>query len=282
MISILVNLKKTKDMEEFEKETGKYAIWRDRITEGFKRWQNGEKIYDTDKERIMVLVSEEVKSRWQNFVKHHDYPTVSKLIRDSVNFFIDSKEKSRSFKSMSQISYDLKESLTIIKGYSQILIENYKDKLDWDITLKLITIYDQSLILEEKIISDLEKPDIENSTYDVLIVEDDFLIISLLTEYFTGKGYKCKHFTSGSEVLEEMHKSTPKLVLLDITLPDIDGYKICKKIKSNKNSKNVPVFYITAVSYSEVETKMEETGADGYFLKPFDFSRFEILFDYLK
>lgn len=275
------NLKKTKEMEQYEKETGKFAIWRGRITEGFRKWQKGEKIYEKNKERIMILVSEEIKSNWQNFIKNYDYPTISKLIREAVNFFIDIKKNSRAFKAVSQISHDMKESLTIIKGYSQILLENYKDKLDWDMALKLKTIYDQSLILEEKIISDLEKPDFENSIYDILIVEDDFLTINLLTDYFGGKGYTCKNFTSGSEAIEEMQRSVPKIVLLDILLPDIDGYEICKKIKSSNRINKVPVFYITAVPRSEVEEKMEETGANGYFLKPFDFSKFEILFKYL-
>ena len=73
----------------------------------------------------------------------------------------------------------------------------------------------------------------------------------------------------------------PKLILLDILLPDIDGYEICKKIKSNDQLKEVPVYYITAVPHSEVVDKMKETGANGFFLKPFDFSKFEILFNYL-
>ena len=275
------NLKKTKEMEQYENETGKFAIWRGRITEGFRKWQKGEKIYEKNKERIMILVSEEIKSNWQNFIKNYDYPTISKLVREAVNYFIDIKKKSRSFKEVSQISHDLKESLTIIKGYSQILLENYKDKLNWDIALKLKTIYDQSLILEEKIISNLEKPDIENSLYDILIIEDDFLTINLLTDYFKGKGYTCKYFTSGSEAIEEMHRYIPKLVLLDILLPDIDGYEICKIMKSIKRLQKVPVFYMTAVPRSEVDDKMEETGANGYFLKPFDFSKFEMLFNYL-
>ncbi|MFX1569749.1 MAG: response regulator [Promethearchaeota archaeon] len=275
-------MKKTKEMEQYEKETGKFAIWRDRITEGFKKWQKGEKIYEKNKERIMILVSEETKSKWQDFIKNYDYPTISKLVREAVNSFIEIKEKSRSFKAISQISHDLKESLTIIKGYSQILLENYKDKLDWDIALKLKTIYDQSLILEEKIIKDLEKSDVENNLYDILIVEDDFLTINLLTDYFRGKGYVCKYLTSGLEAIEEMYRYVPKLVLLDILLPDIDGYEICKKMRLSNTLKKVPIFFITAVPHSEVEEKMNETGANGYFLKPFDFSKFETIFNHLK
>ncbi|KKL75396.1 hypothetical protein LCGC14_2055320, partial [marine sediment metagenome] len=85
-------------------ETGKFAIWRGIITEGFKKWQKGEKIYEKNKERIMLLVSGENKKRWQNFIKTNDISTISKLIRQAVNFFIEFKEKSRLFKTTTQIS----------------------------------------------------------------------------------------------------------------------------------------------------------------------------------
>jgi len=268
-------------MEEYEKETGKKAIWRDRITESFKKWQKGEKIYEKNKERVMILVSDEIKKKWQYFIKENEIPTLSKLIRKAVNFFIEFTEESRSLKSASQISHELKEALTIIKGYSHILFENYKDKLDWDIILKLKTIYDQSIILENKIINNLEKPSAKDLKYDILIIEDDPLTIDLLFDFFQSKGFSCKHTTSASEALEEMQRGIPKLILLDIILPDINGYEICKKIKSNPNFKKIPIYYITALPGSEVIDKIEETGADGYFLKPFTFSQFEALFEFL-
>ncbi len=281
MISIPDSIKKTTEMIRYEKETGKSAIWRGSETEGFKKWRKGEKDYEKDKERIMILVSGENKKRWQDFIKSNDISTISKLIRYSVDFFIEFTEKSRVLKSSSQISHELKESLTIIKGYSQILFEDFKDKLDWDITLKLKTIYNQSLALENKIVTNLERPAIEDYNYDILIVEDDLLTVDLLVEFFERKGYSCKHFTSGLESLEEIQKYVPKLILLDVILPDINGYQICKECKSQKNMKDIPVFFITAVAGSEVRQKLEETGADGYFLKPFDFTEFNILFDYL-
>ena len=280
-MSITDNSKKTKEMEDYENETGKFAIWRGRVTEGFKKWQKGEKIYEKDKERIMILVSDEIKGKWQNFAKNFEYTTVSKLIREAVNTFIKLKENSSSRKPLPQISHELKESLTIIKGYSHLLFEEYKEQLDWDIISKIKTIYDQSLILEDKIIGNLEQPKLEENIHDILIIEDDLLTINLLVDYFNRKNYTCKYVLTGEEALGEIKSNIPKLILLDILLPDIDGFEICRKIKSNENLTKVPVFYITAVPRSEVVGKMSETGADGYFLKPFDFSKFKILFDYL-
>ena len=68
------------------------------------------------------------------------------------------------------------------------------------------------------------------------------------------------------------------MILLDIVLPDISGYDICKKIKSNQDLKNIPVYYITALSASEVREQTKNTAADGYILKPFKFDKIEQLF----
>lgn len=64
-------------------------------------------------------------------------------------------------------------------------------------------------------------------------------------------------------------------------LPDISGYDICKMIKTDEKLKGIPVFYITAVPENEVYSKMKETKANGYFLKPFNISDFNILMEYL-
>ena len=69
MKNISEKITKTKEMKQYEEETGKKAIWRDMITEGFKKWKKGEKIYDKDKERITFYLSPEIKEKWQIFAK---------------------------------------------------------------------------------------------------------------------------------------------------------------------------------------------------------------------
>ena len=71
------------------------------------------------------------------------------------------------------------------------------------------------------------------------------------------------------------------MVLLDIILPDYSGYDICKQIKANKDCRNIAIYLLTAIPGSEVEKNLEESNADGYILKPFDFSDFEVIFQYL-
>lgn len=283
--------KKVKElMKEYESETDKYAKWRGSITEGFKKWLKGEKIYDRDKERISLYVSEETKQQWQDFKDSHEYSTISALIRDSVDYYIDQKSdtigeslRRMDEKTISNISHALKEPLTSIKGFSQLLLENYSKELNEEVMVTIKNIFDQSLLLENKIINILDNIATEepHPQYDILLIEDDLATIRLLTSYFESKGYKCKGVVSGTKGLEELRGGIPKLILLDIILPDISGYEICKMIKEHKVYHTIPIYLLTAIPGSEVEKKMGETQANGYILKPFDFSDFEVVFQFL-
>ena len=277
-------------MKEYEGGTDKYAIWRGSITEGFKKWLKGEKIYDRYKERISLYVSEQTKHDWQEFKDTHEYSTISALIRDSVEYYIEQKSdtigeglRRLDEKTISNFSHALKEPLTTIKGFSQLLLENYAEKLNEEILVTIKNIFDQSLLLENKIISILDNITNEepHPQYDILLIEDDLATIRLLTSYFESKGYKCKGVISGTKGLEELRGGVPRFILLDIILPDISGYEICKMIKAHKVYHEIPVYLLTAIPASEVEKKMGETKADGYILKPFDFSDFEVVFQYL-
>jgi CheY-like chemotaxis protein len=277
-------------MEQYREDTDKFAIWRGSITTGFKNWLRGEKIYDREKERISLYVSDDTKEEWSGFINAHkdEYNTISKLIRESVNYFI--KLKTRKInddmqklddQTLTNISHALKEPLTSIKGFSQLLIENYKEEIEEDVFNTIQNIFDQSLLLEKKIINILDNIKTETKQYDILLIEDDLATIRLLTSYFESKGYTCKGVISGTKGLEEVINNPPKLVLLDIILPDYSGYEICKQIKSNKNLQNIAVYLLTAIPGSEVEKNLKDSNADGYILKPFDFSDFEVIFQYL-
>jgi len=281
------SIEKTEDMIHYELETGRYSIWRGVITEGYRKWQAGEKIYHRDKERISLYVSEDTKLKWLDYTKNNGTLTISKLIRQSVEAFIEAKSNSAELilsrfnpQKISSISHTLKEPLTSIKGYSQLLLENYREKLSEQVLETVKNIFEQSVLLEKKIINILDNIKVE-SIYDVLLIEDDLATIRLITSYFDSKGYKCKGVVSGSKGLEELGQSVPKLILLDIILPDLSGYDICKTIKSDDEWADIPVYFLTAIAGSEVEKNLKDTHANGYILKPFNFSDFEIIFNIL-
>ena len=149
-------------MEKYEETTDKYANWRGNITEGFMKWLKGEKIYDREKERISLYVSDDTKEEWSEFIQSHKdkYNTISKLIRESVSYFIQQKASlanddlnTLDNQTLTNISHALKEPLTSIKGFSQLLIENYKDEMEDDVFDTVQNIFNQSLLLEKKIIN---------------------------------------------------------------------------------------------------------------------------------
>ncbi|MBY8987336.1 MAG: AAA family ATPase [Candidatus Lokiarchaeota archaeon] len=122
----------------------------------------------------------------------------------------------------------------------------------------------------------------ESYQYDILLIEDDLATIRLLTSYFESEGVTCKGVTSGAKGLEELVINRPKVVILDIILPDYSGYDICKQIKSIQTFKNIPVFLFPSIGLkNETEKQMEDTKADGYILKPFNYSDFDGIFDIL-
>lgn len=274
-------IEKTEEMKQYEQETGRYAVWRGIVTEGFKRWQKGEKVYNRDKERISLYVSEDTKMKWTEFLENSRYTTISKLIRESVRHFIEDRNNKISPGTVSNISHALKEPLTSIKGYSQLLLETHKETLSEEVLSTIRNIFEQSIHLENKIINFLDNIKGHGSEYDILLIEDDPSTIKLISSFFESKGFICKGIASGFKGIEELKNGTPQLILLDIILPDISGYDICKTLKSDELYKDIPVYFLTAISGTEVESRLEDTGANGYILKPFNFSDFDFLFDML-
>jgi len=288
VITISDNINRTEEMEKYEEETGRQAIWLGELTKGFIRWKEGEKNYYGDKKRISVYISRETEKKWQDFTDNVESKTLSKLIRVSVNEYI--KEKSNEISNFNlnleyrlnpNAMYYLKQKLTIIKGFLQLILEKYKLNLDEEIVSIVENVLDHTQQLENKFISKKDKPNAGTLQVDVLLIEDDLPTVDLLTNYFLNKGYSCRGVHTGATGLEEMILNTPKLILLDIILPDVSGFDICKQIKQNKKYKDIPVIFLTAIPGFKVQEKMEETQADGYILKPFDLVDFEFLFKYL-
>ena len=294
MDNIPEDLKKTKEMEKFERETGKRAIWRGSITESYKKWQKGEIDFEIDKERISLYISKDVKDEWINFANNNKYSTLSKLIRESLKFFIEYrskiiiKDKNVDIDLLSSLSHDLKEPLTSIKGYLQLIIEAYGNTLEDKVISIIKNVLGQCSILENKIVDYLDKFETvkdeeikELLEYDLLLIEDDVETVNLLTSYFDSLEISCQGVLSGFKGLKELKRNIPKLILLDIILPDINGYEVFKRIRADNRLKDIPVYFLTAIPSVEVEKKIQELGATGAILKPFNLSDFDTIHKYL-
>ncbi len=85
-----------------------------------------------------------------------------------------------------------------------------------------------------------------------------------------------------SQAKEELIKQKPKLIFLDVYLPDSNGFEFCKFLKKKKKYRNVLVYYFTGLSEAEIAIKTLETRADGYLKKLFDLNDFNEIFDLIE
>ena len=103
----------------------------------------------------------------------------------------------------------------------------------------------------------------------ILIIEDEIDIANLVRFNFERNGYSVDIAHDGREGLEKILKNQPDLVILDLMLPEIDGYKILKKMQLDTRSHSIPVIMLTAKSQIDDRLKGLELGADDYVTKPF-------------
>jgi DNA-binding response OmpR family regulator len=105
---------------------------------------------------------------------------------------------------------------------------------------------------------------------DVLVVEDDTQINELLGAYVQIAGYEYRAALDGAGALAAVRERLPSLIILDLMLPDTDGFEVCKRLKSDERTKSVPVVMLTALDREEQRKKGIECGAVKYMTKPFD------------
>lgn len=103
----------------------------------------------------------------------------------------------------------------------------------------------------------------------ILIIEDEESLLKLETILLTVKGYEVTGASTGKVALEKLSEEKFDLILLDIMLPDIDGFEICRHIKENPRSAKVPVVILTARKSLEDQERGGTCGADAYLTKPF-------------
>ena len=104
----------------------------------------------------------------------------------------------------------------------------------------------------------------------ILIVEDDFDISNMLRIYFESQGYEPRVALKGQEALEICRRELPNLVILDIMLPDIDGYEVCRNLRGNLRTIHIPIIFLTQKDERSDQIAGLELGADDYVTKPFD------------
>ena len=105
----------------------------------------------------------------------------------------------------------------------------------------------------------------------ILVVEDAPDISSLLKIYFTSQGFEVMTAMRGQVALEICRKTPPNLALLDVNLPDMEGYDIGKALRSSARTRHIPIIFLTARGEKQDRIKgLGEVQAEYYIVKPFD------------
>ena len=104
----------------------------------------------------------------------------------------------------------------------------------------------------------------------ILVVEDDIDTSEMLSAYFEAQGYEVLAAAWGEDALRVAQKTLPDLVVLDIRLPDIDGYEVCRRLRSHRRTESVPIIFLTERRERINRLTGLELGAVDYITKPFD------------
>lgn len=106
----------------------------------------------------------------------------------------------------------------------------------------------------------------------ILVIDDEPDIVKVVVFRLKNEGYDLEAAMDGQQGLERAKTMDPDIILLDITLPKMNGYEVCERLKAEEATRNIPVIFMTAsVSAGPFHERFASTGAQGYVAKPFDF-----------
>ncbi|MFX1274934.1 MAG: PleD family two-component system response regulator [Promethearchaeota archaeon] len=302
-------IEKTEEMIKYEKETGKFAIWKGEVTKGFIKWQKGEKIYEygTDvRPRVTTTLDPKTRMMWNQFEEDFNYKT-AKLIRDGVNLFIMVKlllrdlgkdfsyKETKSFikttinsylidkeRMNKELLHDIMDILNAIKGFTLMSIDDYPEKDSVEYMQKVM---EQVTLLKDKIETHFQEPIkaiIGPKECDILVIDDYEPTIDFITKYFKKRSITIQSAHSAENAMLKLKNLTPKLILLDIGLPGIDGDEFCRNLKAKPLTRDIPVIFITAYTNNSTKSLLNETQAVDLIQKPFGKNDLDLVFKYLK
>ncbi|RJP17243.1 MAG: DNA-binding response regulator [Candidatus Abyssobacteria bacterium SURF_5] len=110
----------------------------------------------------------------------------------------------------------------------------------------------------------------------ILIVDDDEDILDITQTFLESRGYEVVLARSGEQALKEVERSRPTLILLDVMMPKMDGFWLCRVIKSDPRHRLTPIIFLTAKDDAQSRIEGQKCGGDDYLTKPFDVDSLEV------
>ncbi len=111
---------------------------------------------------------------------------------------------------------------------------------------------------------------VASDPHKLLIVEDDLEVAEMLSAYFRVQGYDVQAVHWGEDAVQASQRSHPDLIILDIRLPDIDGYEVTRRLREIPRTRSIPIIFLTEQRQRANRLQGLELGADDYITKPFD------------
>lgn len=106
----------------------------------------------------------------------------------------------------------------------------------------------------------------------ILHIEDEPEEVLLVKEYLEKGGYEFISAKDGEEGLKKAREEKPDLIFLDIFLPKVNGFEVCRQLRQSPETKNIPIVVITGSGVEYIEDQCKNAGADGCIIKPFELS----------
>lgn len=111
---------------------------------------------------------------------------------------------------------------------------------------------------------------IDKSEYEVLVVDDEDTIVTMLTEILSFEGYVVRAALNGEDALKTIYQKRPDLIILDLMMPGISGFEVCKELKTQREFNAIPIIMLTAKKSMDDRKAGLRVGANDYITKPFE------------
>lgn len=102
----------------------------------------------------------------------------------------------------------------------------------------------------------------------ILVVDDEAVNVEVLRAWLEHAGYAVVAASDGNEAISMAESERPDLILLDVIMPQLNGFRVCKRLKASEETRAIPIVFLTGADFKQAQDRAIESGADGYLAKP--------------